>query len=84
MIARCFFCSTARITLDQVHVDLIRRVFLGQAVQIDYNPLTADPDYLVVNRPFLMWWTLYDSVVKNGAFRPIQNYGRYRFMNGCV
>jgi hypothetical protein len=62
---------------DQVHVDLIRRLFLGQAVQIDYNPLSADPDYLVVNRPFLMWWTLYDPVVKNGVFRPIQNYGRY-------
>lgn len=62
---------------DEIHVDLIRRLFLGQAVQISYNPLIADPDYLVVNRPFLMWWTLYDPVVKTGAFRPIQNYGRY-------
>ena len=33
---------------DQIHMDLIRRNFLKQHVSIDYDPLAADPDYLVV------------------------------------
>jgi hypothetical protein len=55
--------------LDQIHVELIRRTFLyDDATLIDYNPLTANPDYLVVG-PHSKQWRLYDDVLKTGAFR---------------
>jgi hypothetical protein len=68
---------------DQIHVELNRRAFLGQTVLIDYDPLAADPDYLVVGAHGRMW-RLYDPVVASGAFRlwnsigPYQIYGRVR------
>jgi 4-amino-4-deoxy-L-arabinose transferase-like glycosyltransferase len=61
---------------DQIHVDLIRRTFLRQHVSIDYDPLAADPDYLIVG-PFSKLWKLYDRAVQSGSFRLIQTYGRY-------
>ncbi|NOZ06781.1 MAG: hypothetical protein GXP41_10625, partial [Chloroflexi bacterium] len=61
---------------DQIHVDLIRRA-PRQDVPIDYDPLAADPDYLVVG-PFSRGWHLYDPVLEAGAFRLIRNYGRYK------
>jgi hypothetical protein len=46
---------------DQIHVELIRRTFLyDDATLIDYNPLTANPDYLVVG-PHSKQWRLYDT-----------------------
>ena len=63
---------------DQVHVQLIRRTFLYEdTINIDYNPLTADPDYLVVG-PHSKQWRLYDDVVKAGAFRLVRSYRRYQ------
>jgi 4-amino-4-deoxy-L-arabinose transferase-like glycosyltransferase len=61
---------------DQIHVDLIRRNFLKQHVSIDYDPLAADPDYLVVG-PHSKLWKLYDRAVESGSFRLIQAYRRY-------
>ena len=61
---------------DQIHIDLIRRVYLAQDVSIDYDPLAADPDYLVVG-PQSKVWRLYHPVVKSGAFRLLGAYGRY-------
>ena len=61
---------------DQVHVELNRRTFLGQDVSIDYDPLAADPDYLVVG-PHSKLWHLYDSVLATGAFRLLHAYSRY-------
>ena len=55
---------------DQIHVDLIRRNFLKQHVSIDYDPLAADPDYLVVG-PHSKLWKLYDRAVESGSFRLI-------------
>ena len=43
---------------------------------VDYNPLAADPDYLVVG-PFMRDWRLYDPVLATGAFRLLQRYGDY-------
>jgi len=40
---------------DQIHVELIRRTKLRQDVPIDYDPLAADPDYLVVG-PYSKVW----------------------------
>lgn len=62
---------------DQLHVELIRRTFLYQDnIIIGYDPLAADPDYLVVG-PHSKRWQLYDDVLKAGAFRLIGTYPRY-------
>ena len=62
---------------DQVSVDLIRRTFLyEQDRHIDYDPLNANPDYLVVG-PHSKQWRLYDEVLKTGAFRLLRSYPRY-------
>jgi 4-amino-4-deoxy-L-arabinose transferase-like glycosyltransferase len=63
---------------DQIHVDLIRRTFLYEdETRINYDPLAADPDYLVVG-PQSKKWRLYDEVLSSGAFRLIQSYKRYQ------
>jgi len=62
---------------DQLHVELIRRTFLGQHVPIDYDPLAEDPDYLVVG-PFGNRWGLYTPVLGTGAFRLLRTVGGYR------
>jgi len=64
---------------DQVHVDLIRRNSFGERVKIDYNPLKADPDYLVVG-PQSKFWDFYDPYVKSGAFRQIKKNRRYEIL----
>ena len=61
---------------DQVHVDLIRRNSLGERVKIDYDPLDANPDYLVVG-PQSKFWDFYDPYLDTGAFRSIWKNGRY-------
>jgi hypothetical protein len=62
---------------DQIHVALIRRTFLyDDNAVIDYDPLAANPDYLVVG-PHSRQWRLYDSVLKTGQFRLIRAYKRY-------
>jgi 4-amino-4-deoxy-L-arabinose transferase-like glycosyltransferase len=63
---------------DRVHLDLIRRSFPGNytKVSIDYDPLTADPDYLVVG-DFIKGLRLYDPVLRTGAFHLIQSFNQY-------
>jgi hypothetical protein len=60
-----------------VRADLKRRAFLGEDVTIDYDPLAADPDYLVVG-PMSRMWDLYDPIVETGAFRPLHTNERYQ------
>jgi hypothetical protein len=62
---------------DQVHVELNRRTFLGQDVSLGYDPLAADPDYLVIGSQGRMW-QLYDPVVASGAFRLLHRFGGYQ------
>jgi hypothetical protein len=61
---------------DQIHIDLIRRAYLAQEVSIDYNPLAADPDYLVVG-PQSKVWRLYDPFLSTGEFRLLKTFRRY-------
>lgn len=61
---------------DQIHIELNRRIFLHQDVHIDYDPLAADPDYLVVG-PQSKLWRLYDPVLVTGEFRLLRSYSRY-------
>jgi len=61
---------------DSVLHQLNRRFFLGRNDVIDYNPLAANPDYLVVGNHGRMW-RLYEPVIETGAFRLLQTYGHY-------
>jgi hypothetical protein len=61
---------------DQTHVDLIRRT-LDPSVRIGYDPLAANPDYLVVG-PFSYGWHVYDEVLAGDAFRLIETKGEYK------
>src|SRR5262249_36106724 len=61
---------------DQIHVDLIQRTLLGKDIPIRYDPLAADPDYLVVGF-FSRLWQLYDSVLHTGEFRLLRAYKSY-------
>jgi hypothetical protein len=62
---------------DQTHVELIRRTFLyDDNTVIHYDPLAANPDYLVVG-PHSKQWRLYDDVLKTGAFRLLRSFPRY-------
>ncbi len=60
----------------QLTVALIRREYLGQDLPFEYDPLAADPDYLVVG-PFSRWWRLYEPIIEAGAFRLHQTTGLY-------
>ena len=60
----------------EIQDQLNRRFFLGKDVQIDYDPLAADPDYLVVGRQAKMW-RLYDPALKSGCFVPVLKFGTY-------
>ena len=61
---------------DQVHVDLIRRNSLGERVNIDYDPLIANPAYLVVG-PQSKFWDFYDPYLNTGAFQLVRKNNRY-------
>ena len=63
---------------DQIHVELIRRTFLyDDNTVIHYDPLAANPDYLVVG-PHSKQWRLYEPVLRSGAFRLLRSYARYQ------
>jgi hypothetical protein len=61
---------------DQTHVDLIRRT-LDSSVHIGYDPLAANPDFLVVG-PFSSGWHLYDELLARDTFRLIETKGAYK------
>jgi hypothetical protein len=61
---------------DQTHVTLNRRSLLQQEVTIAYDPLAADPDYLVVGT-FSRENDLYAPVLQSGAFRLVQQNQPY-------
>lgn len=62
---------------DQVHVQLNRRSLLDANTSIDYDPLVADPDYLVVG-PSAGEWRLYDASLEKGEFRLLSEFPPYR------
>lgn len=61
---------------NEVQFQLNRRTFLGQEVRIDYDPLQANPDYLMVGSMGKMW-RLYDPFIESGTFRLIRQIGIY-------
>jgi hypothetical protein len=61
---------------DAVHGELLRRYLLDPAHPVDYDPLAAAPDYLVVG-PVSAKWRLYEDAIAAGAFTPILQQGSY-------
>jgi hypothetical protein len=61
---------------DQVHVELIRRLTFDHRLKIDYDPLAANPDYLVVGHQS-KYMGLYDPYLNTGAFRLTKKFSRY-------
>ena len=57
-------------------IKLDQRNILGRKVPIDYDPLKANPDYLIVG-PMTRTWRLYDSVLQTGSFRLVKKCGPY-------
>lgn len=62
---------------DRVHVALLGRYLLEGDMALEYDPLAADPDYLVVG-PTSRDWRLYDEVIAAGEFSLVQDAGRYQ------
>ena len=61
----------------QLNVDFIRKNVHHEPISVDYDPLTADPDYLIVGR-WAQWLGLYRRVLRNGTFRLVKTVGRYQ------
>ena len=72
----CFLKRRYHYPPDQVHVELIRKNSFGEAVAINYDPLEAGPDFLVLGRQN-RFWDFYDPYLKSGKFRLLQKYGIY-------
>jgi hypothetical protein len=61
---------------DQVSIDLVRRYYSEEDFDIDYDPLAADPDYLVVG-PTSAAWGLYDTVLDTREFQIVYRNHSY-------
>lgn len=61
---------------NELQIRLNRRTFLQEDVTIDYDPLAANPHYLVIG-PMAKLWKLYDPVLNETVFRLIHQIGRY-------
>jgi hypothetical protein len=61
---------------DQLNAELIRRDGLRQDIPIRYDPLAADPDYLVIGE-FGRRSRLYGGALEGGHFRPVLHAGGY-------
>jgi len=62
---------------EEIQVRLNQRTYGGQAIELNYDPLKADPDYLIIG-PHGTLWHLYDRVIEAGHFRLLKDYSRYR------
>lgn len=62
---------------DQIHVELNKRSLLGRQTPVDYDPLAANPDYLVVGE-FARGNQLYTPVIDAGKFRLLETIGGYQ------
>ncbi len=62
---------------DQVHVAEVRYNF-DPSVAPDYDPMAANPDYLVLGpSPFSSGWRIYNRALSSGAFKPVKQYRGY-------
>jgi 4-amino-4-deoxy-L-arabinose transferase-like glycosyltransferase len=62
---------------DLVSMQAQRKTTIDPSLLIDYDPLKANPDYLVVG-PMGHLWPLYNSVIDQGQFQLIADIGDYQ------
>jgi 4-amino-4-deoxy-L-arabinose transferase-like glycosyltransferase len=62
---------------DDVHLRVIRHLYLDQNVEVDYDPMAADPDYLIVG-PIGRLTRIYEPILQTGSFRLILEGARYQ------
>jgi len=62
---------------DDVHLRVIRHIYLDQNVEVDYDLLAADPDYLIVG-PIGRFTRLYEPILQTGSFRLVLEGSRYQ------
>jgi len=62
---------------DQVSMELARRNYINPEATINYDPLQADPDYLVTGRQEIEWG-LYAPWLDSGDFQLIQEFPGYQ------
>ena len=64
---------------DQVHVDLNRRSLLGETVVVDYDPLQANPYFVVTGRytDARLGNGLYDDLIASGRVQEVLRDGVY-------
>jgi hypothetical protein len=55
---------------------LIEALTSGRLVPTEYDPLPADPDYLVLNWDFVSQ-IVYVHALRSGAFRSLRAFGPY-------
>jgi Dolichyl-phosphate-mannose-protein mannosyltransferase len=61
---------------NQVYVQIMGRLYQGKDAVVEYDPLSADPDFLVIGN-FSSWFELYQPILDTGAFRRIKTIGHY-------
>lgn len=61
----------------ELQISLNQRTFGAENTQIDYDPLSSNPDYLIIG-PHGAMWHLYDHVVEAGDFRLLREFPLYR------
>lgn len=64
---------------DPVQDQLNRHTFLGGDHSVDYDPWSADPDYVVIG-PQSRLWGLYEPLVESGLFAPVLKVGGYELL----
>jgi hypothetical protein len=62
---------------DVVSMQLVRKWCIDPQLNIDYSPLTAMPDYLVVGS-YARTWHLYDAALSQGSFLLEADIGDYQ------
>jgi hypothetical protein len=62
---------------DRISVELMVRAMLDPTAVVDYDPLVANPDYLIVG-PFNRVLPLYDEIISSHEFRLIEEIPPYR------
>ena len=60
---------------------LVRRNARGEDILIDYDPLQANPAYLVTG-PVNSIWGLYEEAIRNHEFELMRTFGRYKRVEG--
>ena len=61
---------------DEIHLELVEQKFLEKEMKQIYNPLEADPDYIIVGR-FGRTLELYDKIIESERLVLIESFKNY-------